>query len=170
VTGEAPNAPRRLGPLALLESAVLVSGIGNGIAVVTIPWLVLERTGLATSAGLVGAATAIPLLISALFSGSIVDTLGRKRTAVFSDACSALSVAAIPLVDRWLGLDMTLILALVVLGAVFDPAGATAREAMIPELGREARWPLPRTNAIHEATWGVSYLIGPAVGGCLLYT
>ncbi|MBF4509923.1 MAG: MFS transporter [Aeromicrobium sp.] len=170
MTGEAPNAPRRLGPLALLESAVLVSGIGNGIAVVTIPWLVLERTGLATSAGLVGAATAIPLLISALFSGSIVDTLGRKRTAVFSDACSALSVAAIPLVDRWLGLDMTLILALVVLGAVFDPAGATAREAMIPELGREARWPLPRTNAIHEATWGVSYLIGPAVGGVLIAT
>ncbi|MDO8879603.1 MAG: MFS transporter [Coriobacteriia bacterium] len=161
---------RRLGPLALLESAVLVSGIGNGIAAVTIPWLVLERTGQATSAGLVGAATAIPLLFSALFSGSIVDTFGRKRTSIISDAFSALSVAAIPLVDRLLGLDMTLILILVVLGAVFDPAGATAREAMIPELGREARWPLPRTNAVHEATWGVSFLIGPAIGGILIAT
>jgi MFS family permease len=116
----------------------------------------------------VGAATALPLLASALFSGSIVDTFGRKRTSVVSDAASALSVAAIPLVDRFLGLDMALILALVVLGAVFDPAGATAREAMIPELGAEAGWPLPRTNAIHEATWGVSYLIGPAVGGVLI--
>lgn len=161
---------RRLGPLALLESAVLVSGIGNGIAAVTIPWLVLERTGQATSAGLVGAATAIPLLFSALFSGSIVDTFGRKRTSIISDAFSALSVAAIPLVDRLLGLDMTLILILVVLGAVFDPAGATAREAMIPEMGAEARWPLPRTNAVHEATWGVSFLIGPAIGGILIAT
>ncbi|HSQ21746.1 MAG TPA: MFS transporter [Coriobacteriia bacterium] len=166
----APAPRRRFGPLALLESAVLVSGIGNGIAAVTIPWLVLERTGQATSAGLVGAATALPLLLSALFSGSIVDTFGRRRTSIVSDALSALSVAAIPLVDRWLGLDMTLILALVVLGAVFDPAGATAREAMIPELGAEARWPLPRTNAVHEATWGVSYLIGPAVGGVLIAT
>lgn len=154
----------------MLESAVLVSGIGNGIAVVTIPWLVLERTGLATSAGLVGAATAVPLLLSALFSGSVVDTFGRKRTSVISDLLSAISVTAIPVVDLVLGLDMTLILALVVLGAVFDPAGATAREAMIPELGREARWPLPRTNAIHEATWGVSFLIGPAIGGLLIAT
>lgn len=158
----------RFGPLACLEAAVLVSGIGNGIAAVAIPWLVLERTGHALSAGLVGAATAVPLLLSALFSGSVVDTLGRKRTSVISDALSAASVATIPLVDRFLGLDMGLIVLLVVLGAVFDPAGATAREAMIPEVGAEAKWPLARTNAIHEATWGVSYLIGPAVGGVLI--
>jgi len=166
----ASASKRRFGPLALLESAVLVSGVGNGIAAVAVPWLVLERTGLATSAGLVGAATAVPLLVSALFSGSIVDTFGRRRTSIVADVCSALSVAAIPLVDRWFGLDMTLILLLVVLGAIFDPAGATAREAMIPEVGAEARWPLARTNAVHEATWGVSYLIGPAVGGVLIAT
>jgi len=164
----ASASDRRFGPLALLESAVLVSGIGNGIAAVAIPWLVLERTGEATLAGLVGAATAVPLLFSALFSGSIIDTVGRRRTSVVSDAFSALSVAAIPLVDRWLGLDMTLIVVLVVLGAVFDPAGATAREAMIPEVGAEAGWPLTRMNATHEATWGVSFLIGPAVGGILI--
>jgi len=157
-------------PLALLESAVLFSGIGNGIAAVAIPWLVLERTGQATAAGLVGAATAVPLLLSALFSGSLVDTFGRRRTSIVSDVFSALSVAAIPLVDRWFGLDMPLILALVVLGAVFDPAGGTAREAMVPDVGAAAGWPLPRTNAIHEATWGVSYLIGPAVGGLLIAT
>lgn len=152
----------------LLESSVLVSGIGNGIAAVAIPWLVLERTGQATAAGLVGAATAIPLLLSALFSGSIVDTFGRRRTSIVSDTLSALSVAAIPLVDLFLGLDMALILGLVVLGALFDPAGSTAREAMVPEMAAEARWPLPRVNAVHEATWGVSFLIGPAVGGVLI--
>lgn len=165
-----PDGQRRWGPLALLEGAVLFSGIGNGISAVAIPWLVLERTGQATAAGLVGAATAVPLLVSALFSGSIVDTFGRRRTSIVSDVFSALSVAAIPLVDRWFGLDMPLILALVVLGAVFDPAGGTAREAMLPEVGAAARWPLPRTNAVHEATWGVSYLIGPAVGGLLIAT
>jgi len=157
------------GPLVLLEGAVLVSGIGNGIATVAIPWLVLERTGQALSAGLVGTATALPVLVSALFSGSIVDTFGRRRTSVISDVCSALSVAAIPLVDRLLGLDMTLILALVVLGAVFDPAGATARETTIPEVGTRAGLTLTRVNSLHEATWGVSYLIGPALGGVLIF-
>ena len=161
-------ARRDLRPLLLLEGAVLLSGIGNGVAAVSIPWLVLARTGEATLAGLVGAVTAIPLLISALFSGSLVDTFGRKRTSVVSDAASAVSVALIPLVDLWLGLDITLLLVLVVLGALFDPAGATAREAMIPEAGAEAGWPLARTNSVHEATWGVSYLIGPALGGLLI--
>lgn len=158
----------RFRQFALLETTVLLSGIGNGVAAVAIPWLVLERTGDAAAAGIVGAAAAVPLLASALFSGSVVDTFGRKRTSVVSDACSALSVAAIPLVDRWFGLDMPLIIALVVLGAAFDPAGATAREAMVPEAGAVAGLPLPRTNAIHEATWGISYLIGPALGGLLI--
>ncbi len=157
-----------LRPLLLLEGAVLLSGIGNGVASVSIPWLVLARTGEATLAGLVGAVTAIPLLISALFSGSLVDTFGRKRTSVVSDAASAVSVALIPIVDLWLGLDIPLLILLVVLGALFDPAGATAREAMIPEAGAEAHWPLARTNSVHEATWGVSYLIGPALGGLLI--
>ena len=165
---DADDAVRRYREIVLLESAVLVSGIGNGIAAVAIPWLVLERTGQATAAGLVGAATALPLLASALFSGSMVDTFGRRRTSVVSDVCSAVSVAAIPLVDLFFGLDMTLIVLLVVLGAVFDPAGATAREAMVPDAGTQAGWPLARTNAVHEATWGVSYLIGPAVGGVLI--
>lgn len=154
--------------LLLLEGAVLASGIGNGVSAVAIPWLVLERTGHATAAGLVGTATALPLLLSALFSGSLVDIVGRRRTSVVSDICSALSVIAIPLVDRWLGLDMALLLGFVVLGAIIDPAGATAREAMVPEAGAHAGWPLARTNAVHEATWGVSYLIGPAVGGLLI--
>lgn len=163
--------PKRLGryrEIALLEGAVLVSGIGNGVAAVSIPWLVLERTGQATAAGLVGAATALPLLVSALFSGSVVDTFGRRRTSIVSDVCSAFSMAAIPVVDLVFGLNMPLILVLVALGAVFDPAGATAREAMVPEAGAAAGLPLARTNAIHEATWGVSYLIGPAVGGLLI--
>lgn len=163
-----PKDRRDLKPLLLLEGAVLLSGIGNGVASVSIPWLVLARTGEATLAGLVGAVTAIPLLISALFSGSLVDTFGRKRTSVVSDAASAFSVALIPLVDLWFGLDITLLILLVVLGALFDPAGATAREAMIPEAGAKAGWPLARTNSVHEATWGVSYLIGPALGGLLI--
>lgn len=152
----------------LLEIAVLISGVGNGISMIAIPWLVLERTGQAMSAGLVGTATALPLLASALFSGSIVDTFGRRRVSMVSDVCSAVSAAAIPLVDRWLGLDMALILGLVVLGSIFDPAGSTAREAMIPELGEKAGWALPRTNSVHEAVWGIAYLIGPALGGVLI--
>lgn len=155
-------------PFAFLEASVVFSGAGNGVASVAIPWLVLERTGDPAAAGVVGAATALPLLASSLFSGAVADTLGRRRTSVLADSLSALSVAAIPLVDLFVGLDLTLIVVLAAIGALFDPAGATSRESMLPEVARKGDIPLERANGIHEAAWGTAYLIGPGVGGVLI--
>ena len=157
-------------PLLGLETATLLSGAGNGAATVVLPWLVLERTGSAGSAGILAAATALPLLISSLFSGTIVDRIGRRRTAVGSDVLSACSVAAIPVVDSLVGIDLFWLVVLAVVGAVFDPAGVTARETMLPATAARAGWPLERVNGVHEAVWGVAFLIGPGVGGVLIAT
>jgi MFS family permease len=155
-------------PLVLLEGATLLSGAGNGAAMVVLPWLVLERTGSATSAGLLAAATALPLLASSLFSGTVVDTLGRRRAAIGADVLSAASVAAIPVLDRLVGLNLGLLIVLAVIGAVFDPAGVTAREAMLPAAAERSGWPLERVNGVHEAVWNVAFIIGPGVGGVLI--
>ena len=163
------STPRRR-PLALLEAATLVSGTGNGVATVALPWLVLERTGSATATGMVAAGTALPLLLSSLFSGTVVDLVGRRRTAVISDALSCLAVAAIPLVDATVGLSVGVLVALAALGSVFDPAGITARETLLPAAGLAAGWRLERANSVHEAVWGVAFLVGPGVGGLLIAT
>ncbi|GAB3151247.1 MFS transporter [Micromonospora sonneratiae] len=164
-----PGPPaRRLGPLLLVEAATLLSGTGNGVATVALPWLVLERTGSPTAAGIVAAATALPLLVSSLLSGTVVDLLGRRRTSIVSDALSAASVAAIPILDATLGLNIAAIVVLAVLGAVFDPAGLTARETMLPAAAAAARWRIDRANSVHEAMWGVAFLVGPGVGGVLI--
>ncbi|MFG3703138.1 MFS transporter [Micromonospora sp. NPDC047670] len=162
------SGPRRRTPLLLVEAATLLSGIGNGVATVALPWLVLERTGSATAAGVVAAATALPLLLSSLVSGTVVDLLGRRRTALASDALSAVSVAAIPALDALVGLNLGWIVALAALGAVFDPAGLTARETLLPAAAQAARWRIERANGIHEAVWGLAFLIGPGVGGVLI--
>ncbi|MER7330848.1 MULTISPECIES: MFS transporter [unclassified Micromonospora] len=162
------SGPRRRTPLLLVEAATLLSGIGNGVATVALPWLVLERTGSATAAGLVAAATALPLLLSSLVSGTVVDLLGRRRTALVSDALSAASVAAIPVVDALLGLNVGWIVVLAALGAVFDPAGLTARETLLPAAAQAAGWRIERANGVHEAVWGLAFLIGPGVGGVLI--
>ncbi len=162
------RASRSLVPLAQLEAATLLSGAGNGAAMIVLPWLVLERTGSAGSAGLLAAATAVPLLASSLFSGTVVDTLGRRRTSVLSDVMSAASVAAIPVVDHLAGIGLGWLIALAVLGAVFDPAGVTARETMLPAVAGRAGWPLARLNGVHEATWNVAFLLGPGIGGVLI--
>ena len=155
-------------PLVLLEAATLLSGAGNGAALVLLPWIALETTGRASAAGLLAAATALPLLVSSLLSGTIVDRLGRRRTAIGADLLSAASLAAIPLVDRAFGLDLGWLVVLAVVGAVFDPAGVTARETMLPAAAGRAGWPLERVNGLHEAIWGVAFILGPGVGGVLI--
>lgn len=160
-------APTRR-PLVLLEAATLLSGAGNGVAMVVLPWIALERTGSAASAGLLAAATALPLLASSLFSGTVVDTLGRRRAAIGADLLSCASVASIPLLDRILDLNLGWLIALAVIGAVFDPAGVTARETMLPGAAERAQLPLERVNGIHEAIWGSAYVLGPGLGGVLI--
>jgi MFS family permease len=172
-TGELRASPDRherasVIPFLQLETATVLSGAGNGAALVVLPWLVLERTGDPADAGLLAAATALPLLASSVFSGALVDRVGRRRTSVVSDLCSAASVSAIPIVAATLGLNLWLLIALAVLGAVFDPAGVTARESMLPAAAERSGWRLQRVNGIHEAVWGVAFLIGPGMGGLLI--
>ncbi len=162
------QADRRLAPLLMLESSTLLSGIGNGIVMLVLPWLVIERTGSATSAAVVATAMALPLLLSSLFSGTVVDLVGRRRTAAGADLLSAAAAAAVPVLDAAIGLTVVTIAILAAAGAVFDPAGYTAREAMLPETATVARVRLDRLNSWHTSVFGSAYLIGPAIGGVLI--
>ncbi len=157
-------------PFLLLEAATLVSSTGNGVAMVALPWLALELTGSATSAGLVAAAAALPLIVSSLVAGTVVDLFGRRRTAMIADLLSLGSVAAIPIVDGAGGLSIGVLVALAALGAAFDPAGVTARETLLPAAAHAAGWRLERANSLHEAVWNSAFLIGPGIGGLLIAT
>lgn len=155
-------------PLTLLALSALFSSIGNGIAAVALPWLVLERTGSASSAAFVAAAASIPLLFATIITGTVVDRIGRRTTAILSDALSGLSIIAIPLLDMSIGLGIGWLAVCAALGAVFDPAGVTARETMLPEAAQVSGWRLDRVNSIYEAVYNASYLIGPGLGGLLI--
>lgn len=162
------GGPRRLGPLVGIEAATLLSGTGNGAALVILPWIALDLTGRAGDAGVVASATALPLLVSSLLAGSIVDRVGRRRTSIVSDVASAASFAAIPIAGEVVGLSIGILVVLAAGGAVFDPAGVTARETMLPAAARVANRRLDDVNGVHEAIWGVAFLAGPGLGGLLI--
>ena len=160
----------RVMPFIALEGSTLLAGLANGVAMVALPWLVLDLTGRADAAGLVALVSGVPTLFASLLSGTVVDTLGRRRTSVASDLLSAVSVAAIPIVGMTVGLSFGWVLGLAVLGAVFDPAGVTARESMLTGVSQATGMRLERVNGIHEAVWGLAFLVGPAVGAALIAT
>jgi H+ antiporter protein len=161
------------GPLFVILFAALMAGAGNGISIVAFPWLVLQRNGSALDASIVAMAGTIPLLVATLIAGASVDYLGRKRVSMMSDALSALSVAAVPVLALTFGVhvvNVVVLACLAALGALFDPAGMTARETMLPEAATRAGWTLDHANSVYEAVFNLSYIVGPGVGGLLIAT
>jgi H+ antiporter protein len=163
----------RRGPLTLILFAALMAGAGNGISIVAFPWLVLQRTGSALDASIVAMAGTLPLLAATLIAGAAVDFLGRRRVSMISDTLSALSVAAVPVLALVFGADainVAVLAGLAALGALFDPAGMTARETMLPEAATRAGWTLDHANSVYEAVFNLAYIVGPGIGGLLIAT
>ena len=161
------------GPVLLILTSAFLTAAANGISIVAFPWLVLQRTGSAVDASVVAGAATLPLLFATLLSGTAVDFLGRRQIAMLSDAMSALSVAAIPVLALIAGIEAvnTAVLAgLAALGAFFDPAGMTARLSMLPEAAERAGWTLDHTNSVYEASFNLGYITGPGIGGLLIAT
>lgn len=90
-------------PFAYLASYTL-SLLGNSIAAIALPLLVLQSTGSALGAGTVAAASAIPAFIVGLGAGVVIDRVNRRTASVVSDVISAASLAALPIVDLVTGL------------------------------------------------------------------
>lgn len=134
----------------------------------TIPWLVLESTGSVAAAGLTAAISSVPGALASPLAGWGVDRLGRRFVSIASDIASALSVAAFPVVAWLFGLSLPGIIVLAVIGAVFDPAGYTARKALIADVSREANFDTDRLNGIHEGIFAIGWTLGPLFAAILI--
>ena len=161
------------GPAFLILFATLMATAGTGISIVAFPWLALQHDDSAKDASIVAAAMAVPLVLSTLVAGTAVDFFGRRRVSLVADSLSATAVAAVPLTAVLFGADAINVAELAVLAffaAGFDPAGATARQSMLPEAAARAGWSLDRTNSTYEAILNLAYILGPGVGGLMIAT
>lgn len=163
-----PSFHRGLLPVYLLEGSNFASGLGNSIVSIAIPWLILERTGSPAFAGLVLALSALPALLASPLSGWMVDRIGRRAVSIGADLLSAISVIAFPVLALTVGLTDQLILAIAVIGAIFDPAGYTARRTLLTDASHVSGMDQNRLNGIHEGIFGTSWIAGPVVGAWLI--
>lgn len=162
-----PPHPRR-GPLYALILANAVSQLGNVVAVVAVPWYVLETTGSAALTGVSAFATTLPLALGAVMGGPVVERLGTRRASVAGDLGAALFLAAIPLADRWDVLTFPVLCALVFLAGVSEAPSRTARRSMLPDLAHEADMPLERANSLSTTTEHLGYVAGAPLAGLLV--
>ena len=152
----------------MLQTSNIASGVGNGIVMIAVPWLVLDLTGSPAAAGLLGALVMLPGIVVSPFIGTMIDRIGRRKVSIYADVLSAVSVLLFVLVDRVGELTYIWVVLLAVLGAVFDPAGHTARKALIPNAAAASSISLETANSRHEGLFAVGWAIGPAIGAALI--
>jgi DHA3 family macrolide efflux protein-like MFS transporter len=130
---------------------------------IAIPWIALEISGSAASAGLVVALTAIPGLIVIPVIGSVIDKFGRRRVAIWGEWITATLTLLLPLVANLWGLSLIGLIILATLKNVVSPSGSTARKSLVPDVAKPAGMTLDRANEPIRAVFATGFALGPAL-------
>lgn len=161
-------ANRRAVPLVGLLSGHAVSLTGNMLTLIALPLYVLDQTGSAALTGVAGFAATLPVVIGGSLGGVLVDRVGYRRSSVIADLVSAVTMAAVPLLDRTFGVPLWAVLGLVFLSGLLDTHGQTARYAVLPDAADAAGLSLERAVGLFEATERTARLVGAPVAGLLV--
>lgn len=154
-------------PIAYLAS-YLLSLLGNSIAAIALPLIVLQVTGSVLGTGVVAAATAIPAVLAGLLMGVVIDRINRRTSSVVTDLVSTAAIAALPLIDLLSGLSLGWFILFGIIGSLGDVPGMTARDALLPAIVRHSGIAAARLTGIREALGAVALLLGPAAAGTLM--
>ena len=159
---------RKIAPFVFLQLASITSVISGSMVFIAIPWVALELTGSAGTAGFVVAMTAIPALLMAPLIGSVIDRFGRRFVAIRAELFTALTVLLIPIISGIWEFTVAALIAVGVFRAIFSPGGSTSRKSLVPDTAAPANMSLDRANSIHEGLFATGFAIGPALATLLI--
>lgn len=145
-----------------------LSLLGNSIAAVALPLILLATTGDALAAGTLALICAVPQMIIGIAGGAALDRFNRRTISIVSDVVSAASVALIPVVDMVWGLNFWWFVALGLLGSVGDIPGMTARDALLPEVVERDGTDLQRFMGLSQSLDSLTAIVGPALAALFI--
>ncbi len=161
---------RNLRPFILLELGSFISLIAGSMTFMLMPWIAIELTGSATSAGLMVTITSIPGLILAPIIGGFIDRFGRRRMAILSELGTAAINLAIAGIALSLGLNLPTLIAIAVLKTIVGAGVMSARKSLVPDVAAAGNLTLERANSIHESVAAAGFATGPAIAAILVST
>ena len=156
---------RRNREFLLLQTAHLLSSLGDRVSFIAYPLLVLAVTGSAAKAGVVGFARLLPSVLFGLAAGVAADRYDRKRLMLGAHVARAVVLGALAVAILADALTFWLIPAAAFVqgvgSTVFAAAQVGALKAVVP------RAQLPAAIGAVEARNSTVQLLGPPVGGLL---
>ncbi len=149
-------------------SGQVVSGIGNQITRVALPFQVYVLTGSTLAIAALTLFQLVPILLFALGAGSLADAVDRRRLLMVTQ--SGLAVCSVLLAVLALSGDPPLpaLFAVAFVAAGLGAVDQPTRSSAIPRLVPPER--LPAAIALNQLNFQTASIIGPAVGGLLIAT
>lgn len=125
-------------PVTGLVAAEACAYIGTRLAMIAIPWFVLETTGSPAHMGLVTLFELGAYTLARLMVGPVLDRVGQRAVSIRVDLLAALALVAVPLLFAADLLPFPVLLALVtVIGLATGPSEA-AKVSLSPFVARAA--------------------------------
>ena len=145
-----------------------VSILGNALTEFAIPWLILQMTGSPTYVGILLGFKFIPIFISSVVGGGMIDRFGGVKTSKYSDLLNFAAVAAIPLLFVYDQLDMTLLLLLIFLSSLLDAPGRSAKDVLFANELDSKNLAKEKLNGFNSLVESLMDLLGPLLAGVLI--
>jgi MFS family permease len=150
-------------PFRLLWSGQTVSVLGDGIALLALPLLVLERSGGPILAAVAAAPQPVAYAVGGLLAGPVVDRLDSRRLMIVCDVLRAALFGLLTWLALLDGTALWLLLTIALLAALCGVFFETAHAALIQEiLDRES---LVAGNSRLELSNQLGNLTGPVIAG-----
>jgi MFS family permease len=159
-------APLRERRFAQYLIGQLLSQVGDGIYLVTLPFVVLNQGGGPGNLGVVLACYGAARLAFFPVGGALVDRLGARPVMLAADALRALVVLGFVVLAAYGRIPLWAMIAVAVpfgiLGGIFMPASF----AVLPQIVR--RESLAPGNSLIQIMQSTSRIVGPGLGGTLV--
>ena len=152
----------------LLWLGQVVSGMGNQITRIALPFQVYVLTGSTLAIGALVLAQLIPILVFSLGAGSVADAVDRRRLLVITQVGMALTSLALVALALIPSPALIAIYLVAFLAAGLSSVDGPTRSAAIPRLVTPAH--LPAAIALNQLNYQAASVVGPAIGGLLLAT
>jgi MFS family permease len=156
---------RRSRDLRFLVTAELVSGLGNQLTAVAVPFQVYTLTRSSLDVGLVSLAQLLPLMLGPLIGGSLADVVERRRLLLVASILMAGCSAGLA-VNADLGAKLWPLFLLPAVAAGFGGLADAGQSAILPNMAQRSE--LATVNAMFQALYQIASIVGPAVAGVLL--
>jgi len=151
--------------------ARFVASFGMQMLVAAVDWELFRRTGTALALGYVGLALMVPMVLCTLPAGHLADRYSRKKIILASTLVLGLASLGLMLVstltaphDPFFKYYVYALLVVVGIARTFLwPASAAFVTALVP------REQLPRAITFNSGAFQLSSVLGPAVGGVLIW-